>query len=239
MIFLFFASLVTATISSLTGMAGGVVLLSLMTLVLPVKLIIPIHGLVQLFSNALRVYYLKKSVQLNFIKFYIIGLPLGAMLSVFFLRNVLNETWLLVMLAILISYSIFKPKKLPSLKIKNTSWSLVGLITGMLAILVGSVGPFLAAFYVRDDMDKEEIVATKATMQFLAHIIKIPSFIFIGFNYFEHITLTTIMVIGALIGTKMGVIALKKIDNKSFHYLFKIFLFIALVRIIYKLVSMY
>lgn len=239
MIFLFFASLITATISSITGMAGGVVLLSLMTLTLPVKVIIPIHGLVQLFSNALRVYYLKKSIRLDFIKFYILGLPIGATLSVLFLRDTMNETWLLIMLAILISYSIFKPKKLPMLKIRKSSWSFVGLITGVLAILVGSVGPFLAAFYVRDDLKKEEIVATKASMQFLAHIIKIPSFLLIGFNYIDHVSLTSIMIIGALIGTKMGVVALKRIDNRIFSFLFKFFLFIALIRIVFKIVSMY
>lgn len=239
MIFLFFASIVTATISSVTGMAGGVALLSLMSLTLPVQIIIPIHGLVQLSSNSLRVWYLRKYVRLEFIKYYTLGLPIGAALSVFFLRNILSEVWLLSMLAILISYSIFKPKKIPNLKIKNSSWSIVGLAAGVLAILVGSVGPFLAVFYVRDDLAKEEIVSTKATMQMLAHVIKIPSFLFIGFNYSEHMSLTGLMILGAMIGTKLGVEALKRINNKIFSYLFKLFLFIALVRIVYKLSTMH
>ncbi len=235
MILLFIASLITAGISSLTGMAGGVVLLSLMTLSLPLKVIIPIHGMVQLFSNGLRVFYLKNNLNFNFLKYFILGIPLGAALALLILRKLTDDRWLLIMLAMLVSYSIFKPKKLPQLKIPVYAWSMVGFVAGVLALLIGSVGPFLAVFFVRDDLTKEQIVVTKASMQLCCHIIKIPSFLYIGFNYKQHTAIIVIMVIGALVGTKIGVILLRKINNKAFKLLFKSFLFIALIRLVYKI----
>jgi len=237
MIFLFIAAIVTSAISSVTGMAGGVVLLSLMTFSLPVAVIIPIHGLVQLFSNSFRVYYLRESINKRFIKYFVVGVPLGASISVLALRNVFTDKWIFVALAILIAYSLFKPKKLPSLKLKLYQWSIVGIIAGALAIIVGSVGPFLAAFFVRDDLEKKEIISTKASMQMLCHFIKIPSFLFIGFDYKAYGIETALLVLGALIGTKFGVIILDKINDKVFKVLFKSFLAIALIRIVFKIAA--
>ena len=38
-------------VSAITGMGGGVFLFSMMTFTLPITTIVPVHGLVQLFSN--------------------------------------------------------------------------------------------------------------------------------------------------------------------------------------------
>lgn len=237
MILMFLAAFTTSIISAVTGMAGGVVLLSLMTLILPIKVVIPIHGIIQLTSNSLRTFYLRTHLKKELIFYYIFGVPFGALISVFLLKNYLSDQFLYILLITLITYSIFKPKKLPGLKIKEKTWFFVGICTGILAIMIGSVGPFLAAFYVRDDLKKEEIVSNKAFMQMCSHLIKIPSFLYLGFNYQENVNLIILMIIGALIGTKLGVKLLGKIDDKKFSWLFKFFLSVALIRIIFKVIA--
>lgn len=58
--------------------------------------------------------------------------------------------------------------------------------TGSLGILAGAVDPLLAAFFLRDDLTKEEVVANKSMMQLITHLTKVPAFIFLGFSFVEN-----------------------------------------------------
>jgi uncharacterized membrane protein YfcA len=233
------SSVFTAIISAVIGMGGGVLLLSIMTFFLPAQSLIPIHGVVQLISNSTRVYYLKAHVKWDYYKYYILGLPIGAIGSTLLLKNIFQKQYIYLLLALIIFYAVFKPKKLPEFKVKQKYWILIGIFTGFLAILVGAVGPMLAVFFIRDDFEKEEIVSTKAMMQLSAHLIKIPAFLYLEFDYTSNLFLISIMGIGVIIGTKFGIKLLKRVDKNSFKILFKTVLFIAGIRITYKFVTFY
>ena len=165
----------TSVISGVAGMGGGVVLLAGMTFVLPYSLLIPLHGTTQLISNLSRALYLLNYVNGKIFIFYLIGLPFGVFTATQIIKSIPSKTIPLTLLAVLITYALFKPKKLPHLKIPFWSFSLVGMISGTLGILVGATGPFLAVFFLREDISKEEIVSTKAAMQMSMHLLKIPA----------------------------------------------------------------
>lgn len=238
-IILFIASILTAVISAIIGMGGGVLLLSIMTFFLNANSLIPIHGVVQLISNSTRVFYLKDHVKWDYFKYFIIGLPVGAAVSTLLLKNIFQKEYIYLLLSFIIFYAVFKPKKLPEFKVPKKYWVLIGLLTGFMAILVGAVGPMLAIFFIRDDFEKEEIVSSKAMMQLSAHLIKIPAFLYLDFDYMGSIVLISIMGVGVIIGTKVGVNILKKVDKDLFKKLFKSVLFIAGIRIFYKFISLY
>ena len=65
--FLALAAFVTAVISGVVGMAGGVTLLAAMTLVMPLHVIVPIHGAVQFCSNLSRSFFLFKDIHKGFV----------------------------------------------------------------------------------------------------------------------------------------------------------------------------
>ncbi|MCT4643051.1 MAG: sulfite exporter TauE/SafE family protein [Bacteriovoracaceae bacterium] len=232
-----FLSFLTAIVSAATGMAGGVLLLSAMSLFIPFYQIIPIHGAVQLTSNCSRSYYLRHKIDYSKLFFYSLGLPLGASITIYILQSYINETIAFFLLSLLIFYVLFKPKKLPSIKLNLFSWVLVGLITGILALTVGSVGPFLSVFFINDKLSKEQIVANKSSMQLMAHLIKVPSFLYLGFNYLEHWKLILLMALFSVAGNKFGLIVLRKINEKKFRVIFKMVLFAALIRLLYKAMS--
>lgn len=236
-VFLIIISFFTSIISGIIGMGGGILLLSMMTFFMPITMAIPIHGIVQLVSNSSRVFYLRNYVKWKFYKYYIIGLPFGATVSTFLLMKLLERQHIYILLLALISYAVFKPKTLPDLKLKPSLWIFIGISTGISAVLVGAVGPLIAPFFLRDDFEKEQIIGTKAIMQMSAHLIKIPAFLFLNFSYSEHIPLTFMMGISAVIGTKVGINILDKVNNELFKKLYKIFLAIAGFRILYKLIS--
>ena len=231
---LFIGTIFTSIISAVTGMGGGVTLVSIMTFFFQHSVLVPIHGIVQLTSNGSRSLFLLKYVRHKWMVFFSIGAILGAW-SAYYLVSSIDEFYPKLLIALLIFYVLFKPKKLPELKIPLWSYSIVGFFSANLGVLIGATGPFLAAFFIRDDIEKEELVATKAAMQVFVHLIKIPVFIGLGFQYSDHLIIIIVMSVAAIIGTKMGVGYLKRINKKLFNYAFKSILFLAALRILYKL----
>ena len=228
------AALLTSILSGMIGMGGGVVLLALMTVFLPLKLIIPIHGVVQLVSNISRASLLPSFINTRLLAWFAVGLPFGAYPAMVILKSVESETPFLIIIVVLILYAVFKPKNLPQLKLPMWGFLGIGAAVGFLSPLVGCTGPFLAPFFLRDDFSKEEIVASKAAVQVLGHLLKIPVFLHLGFDYLEYALPILLMSLSALVGSKLGVVLLKRMSTTVFQWLFKVALTLAALRLVYK-----
>lgn len=226
-------ALFTAILSGVAGMGGGVALLAAMTFVVPYNALVPLHGTTQLISNSSRAIFLFKHIHKKIFLFFLIGMPMGVVIATELIRSLPSRVFPLILLASLIAYALFKPKKLPPLKIPVWAFALVGVIAGMLGILVGATGPFLAVFFLRDDLIKEEIVSTKATMQMAVHTLKIPAYFYLGFDYLSHWHIILILALSSLVGTRIGVSLLKKVKDTLFRKIYRIALFAALLRIAY------
>ncbi|MCB9092056.1 MAG: sulfite exporter TauE/SafE family protein [Halobacteriovoraceae bacterium] len=231
------SSTFTGFVSTITGMAGGIALLSIMTFFFTFKEIVPIHGVAQLVANSSRCFYLRNSIKRRMFFYYTLGAPIGAGIAVMYLRQAIPENYLKLLLALLIIYAVFKPKKLPELKIPEPWFLLVGICAGILGILIGSVGPFLAPFFVRSDLKKEEIIATKSMMQMFVHLLKIPSFLLLDFNFGNYIPAIVALSLGNLMGTFLGIKVLKQINEQTFRFLFKSTLFLAALRLLYQVIN--
>ncbi len=234
-ILLGFAVILTAIISGVVGMAGGVTLLSFMTFFLTMDVIVPLHGIIQLSSNSSRCYFLKDKIHKKISRFFFMGAPIGTLTTYFLIKEISHKEFLLVPMAILIFYTIFKPKKLPQLNIPYWGFFFLGILTGILAPLIGATGPLLAPFFLRKDLDKEQIVATKALAQMFTHLLKIPLFLALEFPYLDYLYPLVFMVICAIIGTKIGVLLLGKVSEKIFILIYKSALLLAGIRILSKI----
>lgn len=228
------ATLLTSILSGVIGMGGGVVLLALMTLVLPLRVIVPIHGMIQLVSNLSRASLLAPYIHRHLVLWFALGLPFGAIPAIVVLKSVESEKPFLVLIVCLIGYAVFKPRSLPQLKLPIWGFWGLGAAVGFLSPLVGATGPFLAPFFLRDDFTKEEIVASKAAVQILGHLLKIPVFLHLGFDYVTYAVPIALMSLAALIGSKIGIEALKRISADAFKLLFKCALGVAALRLTYK-----
>ncbi|MFT6069248.1 MAG: putative membrane protein YfcA [Bacteriovoracaceae bacterium] len=228
------SAVLTSIISAVAGMAGGIVLLSIMTLFLPFPILIPIHGVIQLISNSTRAWFLRANINWQIFKWFCLGLPLGAFLSIQIIKSLESNTIPLLLIAALIFYAVFKPKKLPSLMIPLPAFILIGFGVGFLGPLIGATGPFMAPFFLRDDFNKEQIIATKSSVQVMGHLIKLPAFLYLGFDYLHYSAPIIGLTICAIIGTKLGIMLLHKVDEKLFKIIFKTALLAAGFRILYK-----
>ena len=113
------SSCITSVVAGFTGMAGGVMMIALMMMILPPTLVVPLHGVVQLFSNGFRVYVLRRSVHRHTMKFFIGGAALGGLIGYFLIREISSSEWFLAVVCALLFYTVFKPKRMPDIKLQR------------------------------------------------------------------------------------------------------------------------
>ena len=223
----------TSTVSGTIGMGGGILLLSAMTFFLTIEIIIPVHGIVQLVSNSTRASILKGHLRKKLIASFAVGVPFGAVLSTYLITQISNKHYFFLAIALIILYALFRPKKLV-VNLPEKYFFILGAIVGFLGLFVGATGPFIAPFFLNDSFTKEEVVANKAAVQTIGHLVKIPAFLALGFPYFDHLYLISALVLASVIGTKLGTSLLGKINEQLFKKLFRSALVFAAFRLLFK-----
>ena len=223
-------------------MGGGIILLGFMALFIPEGYkVVAIHGMVQLFSNSVRVFVFRKHIKYNILNKFFIGASIGVAISIviviimIYCFNVdsgeqIKIEFLKPVIGIFIVWFLFFKKYN---FIKNKSFAYVGIIAGLFSIFVGAIGPFIAPFFLKKDLSRQDIIANKAAAQIFTHISKIPIFIyFFNINYFTEIKIIAPLILAVYVGTYFGKIFLKNIKEKSFRKLFRIILFFLALRLI-------
>jgi uncharacterized membrane protein YfcA len=235
---MFLVSFITAAISAATGMGGGVIFLIGLNQFIPLKSAIPIHGLIQLKNNALRVHALRQFLIKKMCVIYSLGCTLGVIVVALMIKNVESKLIPLILIFLLVAYSLFKPKKLPHIKIPDWGYGPLGFATGVLGILIGAVDPLLAPFFLRDDLNRQQVIANKSFFQMLIHFFKIPVFLYLGFQYLNYLPLIVVLFIGGVLGTYGGIAVLHKISQEVFIKVFKGILFLVWLKVLYNIINL-
>lgn len=226
------ACFVTATISGILGMAGGVTLLGVMTALLPAQVVVPLHGIVQLASNWTRTWAFRKHVRWSIFFAFMVPAVLGVVIAANIwadLKLTWFKAWIGAFILAFLVWRRYKPK-LRNLPIR--SYAVVGLAAGLLAIFVGATGPFLAPFFLRDDFDNEEVIATKAVCQTWLHLLKIPAFLALSFDYTPYAALLVALAVAVIGGTYFGKHLLSRISKERFVFWFQLVLAILAIYLV-------
>ncbi|RMD83748.1 MAG: sulfite exporter TauE/SafE family protein, partial [Candidatus Dadabacteria bacterium] len=214
------ATFVAAALSAVAGMGGGVTLLAVMAALLPPPLVVPIHGVVQLTSNTTRTLLLLRRVRWSIFGYYVvpalIGVALGARWYVGSSLPWFRPAVGVFVLAYLVT--LWRRPRLGRLPL--WTFAPLGLIVGSLASLVGATGPLIAPFFLRDDLDGEEVVGTKAAVQIATHLGKIPAFALLGFDYLAQLRLLVPLLGAAVAGTYAGRRLLARLSPRAFRAVF-------------------
>ena len=225
-------ALLASIISGAIGMGGGVALLAVMASILDPGVVIPIHGVVQVVSNSSRTLILLRQVRWRIFFLYLPAQLVGIVIAISIYRGS-PMTWLKPAIGgFVLAYLLWDRYKPKRLQFPILIFAPAGLIGGLLTIFVGATGPFLAAFFLRDDIDREQIVATKAMIQTVGHLAKIPAFLAIGFSYGQHVDLILPLLVCAVAGTWIGTRLLKRMDQRIFGVGFRTALAILGIRLV-------
>ncbi|GAB5547163.1 MAG: TSUP family transporter [Sandaracinaceae bacterium] len=214
------AALLAAALSAMTGVGGGVLLLSGLLLVVPATAVVPLHGAVQTAAGLTRIAAFWRHVRWEIVgRFVLLLLPgsLVGILIVGWLASV-SPTLLEVLLAVAILASLFA-KRVPSPKSATSlrAFYLFGFCTGLLGVVVGSTGPLVSQALLLYDVKKEAHVATKAVVQTVGHALKIPLFgLALSFEFGPWAVPLALMIAGVFVGTWVGKHLLSKISERGF-----------------------
>lgn len=170
--FLIVSVLITSTLSGVFGMVGGMLLLWVLLLLMPVTTAIAVQGLLQLVANCSRAYYARLWLDWRIIGFSTLGLfiALGVLALVSYTPNLAVVSLCVGLLPI----TVWLPRKRLRLDASRPLHAAAcGFVSGGLNIGVGVAGPVVDIFFIRTSMDRRAVIATKAALQVLSHIAKI------------------------------------------------------------------
>lgn len=213
------AALGTAALSATFGMAGGLVLMGLYTMLLPVPEAMVLHGVTQLVSNASRATFLRGHIQWNRLGWYAVGA--GAAWGTMRLVHYVPEPVVVYFgLGLLPVVATLVPAHPAFDFARRRGAALCGFGVVGLQTLFGVAGPLLDSFFVRTTLTRHEVVATKATSQALSHALKIGYFVPLLAGSGERLPgWATASVVAAMAGTWLGGRVLERMSEGTFRAL--------------------
>ncbi len=212
-------ALVTSFISGILGMAGGMIFMGVLLALLTVPQAMVLHGVTQLASNGWRAVLWRTSIDWRVFRGNAYG-SLAALAAFTLVQLVASKPVALLVLGITPFIGLAMPEKLV-LDVRRRGHPLLcGVICTGLQLVAGVSGPILDVFFVRSQMDRRAVVATKASIQSLGHIIKITYFGgLVGAAQRGSIDfwLGALMVALAIAGTTMSRRILERLTDASFR----------------------
>ncbi len=211
------AVFLTAMLSGIFGMAGGLILLWLLFLVLPVGTAIAVHGMIQIVANGSRAWFSRDYIDWKILGIITLGLALSAAAL-----SLLNYRPTLLIASVVIGL-------MPILVWIPTSWLALdaskphhaffaGILAGALNVGVGASGPAVDVFFIRTRMDRRKIIATKAATQVVSHATKVAFYWTAALTLGQQEWLAVLAAAPfAIAGTSAGKIVLQRLTDARFR----------------------
>ncbi|MCK9534984.1 MAG: sulfite exporter TauE/SafE family protein [Pseudomonas sp.] len=226
----------TSAMTAALGIGGGVFLLAVLSMLLPAAAVIPLHGLVQLGSNANRAALTAKHIHWPSLYWFAPGVLLGALLASVLLIEL--PSWLLQLsIASFILLLCWGPP-VPQVATRALGTFVAATLTTLLSHFVGATGPLVAGFIKQQQQgQRQATVATFAAAMTLQHAPKTLVYSAAGFVFYEWLALALAMILAGVLGTKLGLNVLYKTSDQRFTQVFNLLLTLLALRLIWQAFS--
>jgi uncharacterized membrane protein YfcA len=207
----------TAVLSGVFGMAGGLILIGVLLVVLPLPTAMVVHAVTQMASNGWRAVLWWRHIVWRLIGFSIAGnLVAVALWSI--TLYVPDKAIALVMLGL----SPFVVRAIPEKVMPRTFGPAqvagTGVVSMMLMLVTGVTGPLLDTMFLRSPLERRQIIATKAACQLFSHGFKLAYFgALIEQAGRVEPWFLALAVTSSVIGTSLGKLLLDRLSDKQFR----------------------
>lgn len=209
--------LVTAFLSGVFGMAGGMVLIGILLAILPLPAAMALHAVTQIASNISRGLLWWRHIRLRSATGYLVGCCLA--LAGWSLFRYVPEK---AVAMLLLGATPFAVRLLPA-RFKPDAERLdhgvaygAGCMT--LILLTGVAGPLVDSFFLGGRLDRREMVATKALCQVFGHAAKLLYFGgLVATAATVDVNMMVIAVVASLTGTTVARRFLEAMTNSQFR----------------------
>lgn len=195
-------SFIGSFIAASLGLGGGLLVMATMASLLPPTVLIPLHGIVQLGSNAGRAFIMRSEILTHVVPAFMLGTIIGALIGGRVVVSLPTQV-LQIVLGGFVLYATWGPKLRASEPGKKTFFG-VGLVGAFVTMFVGATGPLVAPFAAAASDKRQAVVATHATLMTIQHGFKIIAFGFLGFAFGPYIPLLVGLLVCGFIGTYAG-----------------------------------
>ena len=229
------SSFFTSALTAALGLGGGVAMLGIMGLGLPVASLMPVHGIVQLGSNFGRTVIQHRFVTWPQAAYFSIGSVIGIAIGTP-IALAIPEAIAKVGLALFILWSVLGRNPKPD-HVSRGFFVAGGAVTSVGTMIVGATGPLVAALLSARGLTRQPLIATHATCMVVQHGLKILAFGLLGFAYAAWAPLLGAMILSGVLGTWIGRQALDNIPEEKFKITFKIVMTLLSLQIIWSAIA--
>jgi uncharacterized membrane protein YfcA len=202
----------TSFLSGIFGMAGGMILIGVLIVALPLPEAMMLHGVTQLASNGWR-----GLLWIGHVRWRAIGAYLAGCAAALTLWSLWRYVPSKAVALLLLGGAPFLVRLAPA-RFKPDPESMVqGLIYGAscmtLLLLTGVAGPLLDSFFLGGKLDRREVIATKAVCQIFGHGAKL---LYFGAMIDQAATVDPVVAALAILASMFGTtLAAKVLDRMS------------------------
>lgn len=213
----FLTSLITATFS----LGGGTLMLLALALAFPPATVVPIHGAIQLGSNAGRALVQRGHVVWSFVLWIGMGGVIGTIIGGQFADKLPGSAFQIA-IAVFVLVTTWLPQ--PAIVGRSRVAQLIGgTVIAALSMVVGATGPLVAVF-IKGLTDRRALVATHATLMSLQNLMKVGVFTALGFAFAAYLPLVLAMILSGFVGTALGSRLLVRVPEVAFRWGFRVVL---------------
>jgi uncharacterized membrane protein YfcA len=222
-------SFVSSLITAAFGIGGGGLLLAIMAALVPPAALIPVHGVVQLGSNAGRTAMFLRHVLWTAVPAFAAGSLIGAVAGGMVVVE-LPASVIQIGIGLFVIWTVFArpPRWLSQAPLIG------GIVSSFLTMFFGATGLFVASYTKSLNLPRHGHVATHATLMTLQHGLKVIVFGLLGFAFGEWAGVILLMILSGLVGTWAGRHVLNRIDDKRFKLALDALLVLISLRLIWQ-----
>jgi uncharacterized membrane protein YfcA len=230
-VLLFLVALATSALTAIVGMGGGMILIASMPGLLPAAAIIPVHGIVQFFSNSSRTLFGWQHIHWGFSTAFVAGSIVGG-LAAAGITTEINLEYTPLLIAAYILFTVWGPK-LQFKKAPRGEFFTIGLLQTGISMIVGATAPLGQAAMLAKGLQRDALVVTGALMMTFTHLIKILLFGLLGFSFIAYWKIILGMSVGVIVGAYIGTHIRYKFPEELFRKVMKWVLTLLALRMIF------
>lgn len=205
-------SFATSLMTAALGIGGGAIFLAVAAVLLPPAALIPVHGVVQLGSNAVRAAMFQRHILRGALPAFTIGALLGVALGGSIAIS-LSPAMVQAGIGVFLLWVVLG--KTPAW---IGRWPIgAGAFSSFLSMFFGATGPFVAAYVKTMQLDRHTHVATHAALMTVQHGLKVAMFGALGFAYAPWAPFIAALILCGAVGTWVGKHVLGRLSDHGFH----------------------
>ncbi len=229
---LMLVSMLSSALTAAVGIGGGVVFLVALTFVVPIEALIPIHGMIQLGSNAGRTIVLSRQVSFRLLLPFVLGAIVGIAIGAALVTD-LPEAAILLSIGLFVTITTWvKPP--PFGRGQPAVLAIGGGGASILTMFIGATGPFVMAMMRQTGLSHIGLVATNGAAMSVQHALKVVAFGILGFSYLPWLPLVAALIACGFVGTLVGARLLHALPEQALRTALKVVLTVLGVQLVLR-----